>query len=291
MGIKVPGSLGGLQYIEEESYGVLPSTDLKYLGFFNTMKDTSDRAVITMQADGNRSFDTSADGIRSAGYSGNIALFKIESPYDWTNVLTLANNPSGDLPSFSTLVKLASDQYVLYNGCKMDSVTLKADAPGSPISADVTVRAMRLNPQQSTRTGYAGIGAEATGPTKDTIIYNAYPTTNIEGVASIPAKSFSVTVSNNLSAQEGIVSNVALSAGNGLIPGKCEISAEFTVVSKDMDWDNRKLAGQHGFNISMTITGHTITLSGCTLEYEGTSRSQGTYDETIKVKAKTLTVV
>lgn len=294
MAIKVPGSLGGLQYLTEQSYGITPTgVDFSYLGFFDTFKGTGGPKIEENTADGSRAYATITDTIRDASYTGTLALYRITDAYDWAEILDMVYNPTGDIPSFTTLVKYASDQYGMFKGCKFDSVTIKANSVGEAITADVDVKAMSSLLQQSTKAAFGPtLGDENEGPDKNTIVYNAYPTSTLTGEgATIKAKSFSIKVSNGLKPQEGIVDGVAYAAGNGQIPDKQEIEIEYTVTSVSKYWDNLKASVTDGFSITHVIGGHTLLFSGCYLvPDEHPSRSQTTYDETIRIRANSMAV-
>ena len=299
MAIKVPGSLGGLQYVNEATYGTTPtSTAFNYAGFMESMQGSGNNGEEEQLQDGSRIFDKVIRTQKSAGYDADISLFASASGYVWTAFLALANNPSGDLGSFTTLMKLASDEYVRFRGCKIDTFQLKAGKVGGKVTASVGVKAMVQDPHGVSKAAIGSMGAENSGPAnKVPITYNAYPTTSLEGsAASIPAKSFSYKISNSLKEEEGIVSGVAYAAGTALVPEKMDIELEYTLTSQNSVWDNLKLqdtsaSTSTGFTVTHLIGGKTLTFTNCyVISEDHPSRSQETYVETLRIKAGALTV-
>ncbi|MDY0237190.1 MAG: hypothetical protein RBR71_14290 [Gudongella sp.] len=294
MAIKVPGSLGGLQIAEESTYGVSPATDFDYIGFMRTMNATNGFDPEELQADGKRGYAAVNFGAQTAGITADMSIFRRSGSYDWRRALQLAMGAStgstDDIASFTTLMRIARDQYVLAKGCKMDKLTLSSEGVGQQIRAKAEIKCMKLLPEQSSKAGFGTLGDEATVPEMLPMTYNAYPTSTIPGASTIPSSKFTLTISNGLKAKEGIVDGVPLAAGSGLVPDKCEISLELTVMSSSSFWDNMKLAKTSGFSVSLIIDGVTITLQGCYLPGDDLpSRSQSEYDETITIKANDLT--
>lgn len=311
MAVKVPGSLGGLQYIQEAVYGTTPSnTDFGYFGFMNTMQGSGNGGEEEQLADGSRIFDTVIYTQRSAGFDAVLSLFKdgtdsLGDAWYWKTILTFAYNAAGDLPSFSALMKIASDQFVLFRGCKIDSLELSSEDVGDKVTAKVSAKALVQMPQQATAaaTGTAigvTLGSENAGPTsKAPITFNAYPTMTRNGVSTaIPARSFRISISNSLEEEEGIVDGVAYAAGAGLVPQGCEVELEYEVLSSSSVWDNLKANAStsdyatYPITITHVIGGRTLTFTGCYIDTDDhPSRSQGTYTETIRFHAKAMTVV
>lgn len=293
MAIKVPGSLGGLQIAEESIYGIPPATDFEYMGFMRTMNATNGFDPEELQADGKRGYAAVNFGAQTAGISTDMSIFRKSGSYDWTRALELAIGSStgatDDVASFTSLMRIARDQYVLAKGCKMDKLTLSAEGVGQQIRAKADIKCMQLLPEQDTKEGFGTLGNEAEVPTMIPMTYNAYPTSTIPGASTIPSSKFALSISNGLKAKEGIVNGVPLAAGSGLVPDKCEISLELSVMSTSSFWDNLKLAKTSGFSVSLVIDGVTITLLGCYLPGDDLpSRSQSEYDETITIKAMNI---
>lgn len=293
MAIKVPGSLGGMQIAEESAYGVPPITDFEYLGFMRTMNASNGFDPEELQADGKRGFGAVNFGAQTASISTELSIFRRTDGYDWTKTLDLAvgatDGAAEDIPSFTTLMRIARDQYVMATGCKLDKLTLSAEGVGQQVRAKAEVKCMQMLPQESSKEGFGAIGDEAEVPPMLPMIYNAYPTSTIQGAETIPSSDFTLTISNDLKAKEGIVDGVPLSAGSGLVPDKCEIVLELTIMSTSSFWDDLKLSRTSGFSVFLVIDGVTITLHDCYLPGDDLpSRSQGDYDETITIRASDI---
>jgi len=296
MGIKTPGSLGGLQYLLEQTYGTTPTgVGFGYFGFMNSMQETGNGNEEELIADGSRIFDSVIHRMRSAGFDATVNLFRDQGTWTWKDILGFAYSPTQDPPSFSALMKIDYNEYVMFTGCKMDKLVLSAESVGSKVLAKASVKALEHLTHQTSKAGYgASLGNENPGPSPKTpVIYDAYPQMTVGGTTSqIWARSFSISISNALEEKEGIVSNKALAAGNGLLPGMCNVELEYSLLSKNADWDNRKLAGTDGITIVQVIGGHTLTFSNCYIVTDDhPSRSQSSYDETVRFKAGSMTVV
>ena len=293
MAVKTPGSLGALQYVAEASYGTTPNTALSYFGHMLTMAEDGSTDEEEIVQDGSRIFGAVLHRAVSAGFTAKLTMFRDQgTTYYLKNLVNQAYGPTADLGSFSALMKLASDEYVLFHGCKIDKLVIGADRVGDKVTADVTVKALKQDAHTSSKP--TPPGSESTGPTtKVPIIYDAYPTATIGGSSkTVEAKSFSISISNNLSEQEGIVSGVAYTAGNGIVPGETEVELEYKLLSKDSYWDNLKLSHGDGITIVQVIGGHTYTFSNCYIVTgDHPSREQSTYDETVRFRAGSLTVV
>jgi len=296
MGIKTPGSLGGLQYLQESAYGTTPTgVDFGYFGFMNNMQETGNGSEEELIADGSRIFGSVLHRVRSAGFDATVSLFRDQGTWTWKDILTFAYSPTQDLRSFSALMKIDYNEYVMFTGCKMDKLVLSAESVGSKVLAKVSAKALEHLTHQSSKAGFGpSLGNENAGPSpKVPVIYDAYPQMTVGGnTAQIWAKSFSISIGNSLEEKEGIVSNKALAAGNGLLPGLCNVELEYTLLSKNADWDNLKLAGTDGITIVQTIGAHTLTFSNCYIVTDDhPSRAQSSYDETVRFKAGSMTVV
>jgi len=292
MAIKTPGSLGALQYVVESTYGTTPSTALSYIGFMNTMQESGGSDEEEQLKDGSRIFDTVLHRVKSAGFSAKLSMFRDQSTnYYLKSLVNMAYAPNADLTSFSALMKIAQGEYAAFQGCKIDTLAIGADRVGDKVTADVTVKALKALDHSGTKP--TGWGNENTGPTTKTpIIYDAYASATINGNAkTINARSFRYTISNNLEEKEGIMSGTAYAAGNGLVPGVTEVELEYSLLSADSEWDNLKLAHADGITITHTIGAHTYTFSNCYIITEDhPSRSQSSYDETVRFKAGSMSV-
>lgn len=291
MGIKTAGALKALQFVKETTFGTTPSTQLSYGGKLASFDHTNTHEIETVVADGARTTEIVTFGKQSAGFSAELGLYRDSGAYSWTQWLELALGDSGetrgDIDSFSAYVEASPDQHYLFRGSKIDTLTLNATAVGSPLTANLSAVSM----QQTMAETKAGVltNAAATVPALNPVTHSAYPLyVNGSTSITIPAMSYSITITNALTSKEGIVNGMALAAGSAIIPdGALDIRLEYTVVSTSLMWDRLKLAETDGFTIRHSIGGYTLTFEDCWLPGDDfPSRSQSVYDETITIQAR-----
>lgn len=290
MAIKTPGALGAIEYINENDYGVTPEpAAMKYLGFMISCHANGDPGAEEHIIDGSRLPGEATFNAHTAGLSLELGLYGDYENYQWANIIALAmGSRSGiqdAIPSFTAIMKFASDQYGMITGAAIDSLTLSTEGVGKKITAKAEIKGKKLWEQKATVEEYGHITLEDAPPLHP-ITYNAYPTTNISGIPIIPAHKFTYKITNGLTPQEGIDSDGSCyAAGNGLIPGQASIELEYEITSTDKLWDNLKMAGTSGFNVEHIIGGHKFTFSNCHLPgTDQPNRSQTVYNETITIR-------
>lgn len=285
MSVKTPGSLGLLQYLDEESYGIVsyPATAQGY-GFMRTATADQSREITDMGGDGTRKTVMGISGIREATLSAELTLYRISERMDWSHLL---KNAVREIPTSETLlVKTASDEYFQLTGAVPDKLTLSADNVGSIIIAKADFKGQKLiGPKEST----AEFGEIHEVPHYDRtpITFNAYPYLVFEDGTEeiIPTHKFTYTINNSLVAQQGILDDgIGYAAGNGLVPGMQTATLEFEVTSKDNIWDERKLNGFEVVQIRHKINDIIIGFTNCQLQSGLPARSQNVYNETLTFK-------
>lgn len=294
MAIKVPGSMAGLQYVMEDEYGVTPSGDLRYAGRMRTLDGTFDPHPEELEPDNSREFSDVIFTNEDHGFSTDLSVFADSGDYSWTDVLMLTfgdlSSPQDEIPTFSSLIQVARDQYFLARGCAVDSLELSAEGVGKQIRAALDVVCKRIDQPVETR---PDVGGDAPNPSSPPITYTSYPTTTITGAAKIPAKSWMLTINNNMASQEGFdADGLPLTAGSGIVPGRIEITHTLEVMSSSLLWDRLKMDRTQEFDINHVISGYNVTLTGCYLtggDMPPRSNME-TYDETITVKARSVSV-
>ena len=300
MAYKVPGSLGIIEFAKETVFGTLPVAGWRYLGCMRSLDTTDDPGAETIPSDGSRIFSDVIFTARDCKFSGEMSIFRDQPPYTWTDLLELASGSvagssskmQDDIPSFSAVVKIAADQYMLAKGCKISELTLSAEGAGKQVRASVSVLAREITEQQVSRSALGVSGTAPSSPVTPPVTYTAYPASTIPGLAAIPSMSFSLKISNNLTAKEGFAGNDALLAGAGIVPGAVDIDFELKVMSVSKIWDTLKRGGTKGFTSSITLDGWKIDLKNAYLPGDDQpSRSHEVYDETIKIKAADLSYI
>ena len=295
MGIKTAGALKPLQYIQESTFGSLPSGAFSYGGKLNTQSQSNSFDIETFCSDGSRTTEIVNYGAQESGFDAELGLYKDSGSYSWTWVLSMALGTSSaraDIPSFSSLFEVAPDQYYLYRGCKVDGLTLTASGVGKMVLAKMTAKAM-LGKAGSTQSELCS-NTDATVPDLDPVTHNSYPVITLDSSdLTVPAMSWSIAIANSLKQEEGIVDGKALKGGSLIYPdGLLDITLEYTVASTSLAWDRLKMLAdqQSRFTLKHTIGGYVLTFSGCWLQADDMpSRSQSGYDETVTVKASDVT--
>lgn len=291
MAVKTPGSLGALNYVQENAYGTTPTTPtMKYGGFMITMNGSGDGGEEEQFVEGSRIFDKVLFTQRSAGFTAQVSLYRDDSTasYYWKDLIALAYNPSGDIPSFTAMMRIAADEWVVYRGCKVDSLKIASDDVGNKVTATINVKAKMQAPIVSAAPYTANTGPSSKVP----ITFNAYP---VMGSDTLPARSFSITIENHLEEEQGISDGVAYTAGEGLVPQITNVELEYELLHTSAAIDNLKV-NENNSTAMLTIThafgGRTLTFGNCYLSTDDhPSRTQGTYTQTVRFHAGSVTVV
>ena len=292
MGIKTAGALKPLQYIVESNFGVLPSGQLSYGGKLQTQSQTNSHDIETFAEDGSRTVGLKTWGQQEAGFSVELGTYLDSGDYSWTYLLKLAMGESGaargDIDSFSALFEAAPDQFYLYRGCKVNSLTLAASGVGKAMMATMDAVAM-IGEEPATTKAQLLSNADATIPALNPVTHNKYPEMSLDSVV-IPAMSYSITIGNNLVQKEGIVDGKALKGGSLIYPGDImSVSMEYTVASTSLFWDRLKMAETDDFTVTHQIGGYELTFEHCWIPGDDMpSRTQTGYDETITFNAANI---
>jgi hypothetical protein len=298
LAIKTPGSLGSLQIIEEEEYGTTPSATTEkweYLGRIKSYNDTDDPGAETVPSDGARIYSDVLYTARDCKFNTELAIFRDdeEKEYTWVRLLDLtlgsSNGATSDIPSFSSVMRFATDQYKLANGCKIDSLSLSTKGVGKQVVANAGIICRSFKEQMETREALVGEDVdEPSCPTSPPLTYTSYPKCTIPDLNMIPSTSFDLKISNGLSAKEGFDDEgEALLAGSGIIPAdNIKVELDLNIMSVSSTWDALKRNGTKKFDTVLTLNGYEITLKNCYLPGNDTpSRTQNDYDEPIKIIA------
>ena len=297
--VRTKGDLCGLTVREETTYGVIGTGASQYAGTTLTLTDSSDATVEGIEQCGSRvDADTIVTSV-STGYSATFNMVRGQGWEDWmTRALGGLNGVQREIPSFDTAIRIDPSTVHLWTGCKVNSFGMSAASPGAKIEFSVQTMA-----KWHTKTPFKDADGDTLSmdavaiPSGVPITYNRpwEYSTNGTSFSRVPAKSFSLSISNNLSAIPGLTSDngdgYGLEAGEGSDAQDCGITLDLTIVSRDNTWDDLRMALTKGMTFRTVIDGKTLTLKGCTLGLAGPARSQGQYDETISVTALDITVV
>lgn len=294
MGIKTAGALKPLQYIEESTFGTLPSGAFSYGGKLSSQSQSNTYDIETFVSDGSRTTELVNFAAQEVGFDVELGTYLDDGAYSWTYLLDLALGSSSarsDIPSFSALFEAAPDQYYLYRGCKVDSLTLTASGVGKAVIASVGAKAM-IGKAGSTKAELCS-NADATIPALNPVTHNCYPTITLGSDITVPAMSWSIAIANGLTLKEGIVDGKPLKAGSLIYPdGMLDITLEYTVASTSLVWDRLKMLAdeQSRFTVTHKVGEYTLTFSSCWFSADDLpTRGQSGYDETVTIKASDVT--
>ena len=284
MTARTAGSLCGFTITNETSYGVTGSTK-KFGGVLSMLETPSDETLEYDQGCGTRAWVNIVKTMESFGWTAD---FTSITGTDWTDWFTyalgsLSGTISPSLSSFTALFRVASDEWMQSKGCKVDSMSVSADSFGSAVKFSVKAMAKR-----NTFTTTDMTSSAVARPTAKPIFYTSQWERN---GASIPVKSWTLTIDNSLVGDPGMDNGEALAAGNNSIPyGNINMTLDLTVTSIGPTWDILKQNGVDDDTLTLTLDGQVITCSGCFLKTDFPKREQGMYDETISYIVKSITV-
>lgn len=303
---RTTGMLNGFTIVQETNYGQYNSAGTKMYGGNLITLDDKSTLEWTEDNDSSRTFDRAIVTGHDYGFTAefryprkNPSVASEKRLKDWIN---LAYN-SGELPSFSAKFNYASDEKQAFFGCKVNEMTIKADGRGKPLSVTVDAIARYGSPVSANDTFsniYNGVRTSvsfesATRPDRPPLTYCLPPSISINGVVTpIKASSWTLSIKNNLQKEadaEYILLDsecIPLAAGLDSVEGQCEITLTLEVLSTSSFWDEKKQSELNDFTATVSIDNANVTLSHCYLLGDMPNRSNKTYNETITIKAKSL---
>lgn len=286
MSARTKGSLCGFTIYNETAYGTTGS-DSYFGGVLTSLETPDDETLEYDQGCGTRQWINVVPTMQSFGWKAD---FTEPSGDDRTWPLwfmlamgALDGSVPDDLPSFCALFRIGSDEWMQSTGCKVNGLTVSADAFGSVLKWKVDAMA-----KKNTFLAVNTLTPEIR-PDSRPVTYGQKWQRN--GTA-IPVKSWTLSISNSLVGDPGLDSDgKGLAAGDGSVPGgSTDITLELTVTSTGNTWDLLKQTGTDDDTLTLSIDGFTLTASGCFLRTDYPNRSQSPYDETIAYIVKTLTL-
>jgi|GEM_PF-7046466 hypothetical protein len=301
--VRTKGSLCRFAVADESVYGTFnTAATVRYAGTLKTLDTTNDP---TREDDPGECTYVRAGSYVTGRDFGYKAVFRHPSSSGWQNWMTMALGIlSGlgtvrDLTPFTTRIRAAADEVLAWCGCKVDTLEIASDGPGSMLSFTATVKSQYLCAPSTDNvftdaSGTSFTFAPADRPdeapiTDSSLLY--YSTDGGTTWISCDAKTWAITVSRSLESDPAVVNGHALNAGLGLTPKTCDLKLAFTFLSKSSVWDAFKLIDTTELQFKKVIDGYTVLLTGCTLDGgDMPSRSQSTYDETVNVTASDISV-
>lgn len=294
------GDISPITYRTESTYGTPDTSVRKYYG------DVAEGGKFTVQNSnnpylswryGSRSYDPGnyVTQQQDAAYSD---VLEVRDLNGWTAILKYAlgtdtgTEDYGELPSRTSdiFVRTGAGTYqgIIYRGCKTDSLTIKADAPGGIVKFEESVLASEnLTSDISTPLSQWSVAGPA-------IQWRAAVTI---GANTIYPQSFSITINNNLSRSYAPRQTSGPEATTGaLLEGRREITAEFDIWMEDLSNIRASLMNNQPGNIVMVLGTQyrvQLTLSGVRWVADGSSYPDFIQDkqrEVLKFRASAIGV-
>jgi hypothetical protein len=300
------GELRKLYWVAESTYGVTPATALTWGGEILELSPMDDLKVRINRISGSRSaFDRTRDGAEM-GFRVKCLSRAVSGGYNWRNLFAAyafgsTTGLADHLGSFSAQVLKVvggTSYYSQYAGCKINKLTLGADAPGEPFVFDAEVLARWL--QKATAKAITGlqsvtVGADPADITTSLLTWNGVSQYNLGGgLTNWYPKSLKLTVDNGMQRQMG---NVVGADSNryvvpiGISEGQRDIVLEAGLWYEDETWVNARLAGTAVTAVTIPVDSYTITLSnGELLANDFPTLKHDLMDETVKISFKSLSI-
>jgi len=285
MAMRTKGDLCGFTVINETAYGTTGTTKT-FGGVLSSLETPADETIEYDQACGSRQWENMVRTMESYGWKAEFTM-PSGTASNWTQWFTFAlggltGTIANDISSFSALFRIASNEHMDSIGCKVNSLTMSADAMGAPIKFTVDAMAKK-------NTFATGQGSPVSRPTAAPITYSTLWT---RGGTDLAVKSWSLNITNNLVGDPGIDSSgFGLAAGSGSAPGgQSDITLDLTISSVDSTFDILKQGNATNDTLVLTMDGYTVTCTGCYLKSDYPTRSQAPYDETLSYIVKSVAI-
>ena len=247
------GDLSPITYKTESTYGTPTGSSLLY-------GDIAEGGKFTMQDDnntylswryGDRSFNP-YDYVTQQLDAAYNDIIEVRDAAGWNKILEYALGNSMGTQFYGSLSSRTTEVYVrtgvnayqgrVYHGCKTDSLTIKADAPGGIVKFEESVLASYAENDDI----LAPLGPWVSAAPAVQWMAGA----TIGGSAFYP-QSFSITINNNLSRSYKPQSGGAIT--NALLEGRREITAEFDCWMEDLANIRASIANNSVGNIELVL--------------------------------------
>lgn len=305
----LPGELQNLFYVPEASYGVTPATALTWGARLLSVAPKYDRKKqFDPLPESRSSYGTVCDGALEAGATVRAYAKAASGGYDWRNLwavyaLGSTSGLADHLGSFSMQVaqKVGSSyRRNLYNGCKLNRLSIAGTGVGLPLEFEGEVVAQCI--AASTSKAFTGlqsvtVGADPAEITSAELKWVGTLQYNLgSGLTDLRPDSWKLTVDNHLEAQPGVLPGssggpYALAAGAGINEGLRDIVFEWTQQAADETFVNARLADTAVTAVTVPVGANTVTLSeGAWDDGSLPERVQGLYKETHRLRFRTLSI-
>lgn len=221
---------------------------------------------------------------RAYSFSAKFKTVKSEngSPADWLNTAGIPGDGSIVTPSpYPYACRVASDEFFRAEGAYLNTLNITAPSYGAvlEISADFLCKSIE----------YTETGSLVAKPQVAPFTYSSKWA--MDGTP-INAKSWTLSINNTLATDGDLIDGIAYSHTDA-VSTEVNMALEFTISSVSHDWDFLKQAeSRQATSPTHTLTWsdgmHDYTVVGWLNPMNFPTRSQGTYDETISFKVKSI---
>ena len=293
------GDLCGVSVREETTYGVIGSGASDYAGTCLTLQDSDSGTTEDTWGCGSRIPQATRFVSFSTGYSITFNHVEGQGWEDW--VRKAVGSLSGvqrDTPSYDTAIRVSPSEVHLWTGCRVNTLGVSATALAAKLefSVEAMARWHTLTPFKDSDGDSLSMDT-ASVPVGLPVRYTDLWEYSLNGTSyqKVNAKSWNLRIAANLqgdpgASDEGTDDMVQLEAGAGSQAPGSTITLEMTITSTDDTWDQLRNKRTTGITLRTVIDGRTVTLKDCVLDLRGPNRSQGSYDETISVTARDISV-
>lgn len=304
------GDLCALGIIDEDDYNVTPSEVPEYGGTMGTLTDKTAWMTEDMVECGSRVMARELTGY-STGFSAAFRMRRQTGSNFLRNWFIRAlggTSPSHELPSFTALAKIDPNSTAAWTGSTIDTLTISQAAVGAAIQVQVDAVSAwyAVSPGSVTYQGpfnttkslpidrpVVPTGAPETRATVTLLGNTGSELSNLAGV-----KAWSLSIANALQSVPAPLelngSEEYGAALGGAYPSSCDITLDITMPAQEIVTSIvglRNGSTYHNASAVVTIGEVTLTLTGLTIDPAQPARNaEGPYDDTLKIRAKTIEV-
>jgi hypothetical protein len=298
-----------LHYIAESSFGVTPATTLSWGANCGDLKGKFNKHHAFYPIEVGRSNFMPTTDSWDAGFSVKAVAQTVSGGYDWRQLWALygmgaTTGLTDHLGSFSAQTGKTvggTHKYNLYNGCKINKLTMSSERAGAPIMFEADVVAQWF--AASTTKTYTGlqsvtVGADPTTISTPLLCWSGALQRNIAagGLVTWSPNNWKLTVDNKIKRHYGNIQGADAawySLAVALPEDEREIMFECTLPHEDETYIAAKMADSAMTAITIPVGAQTITLSNGTILLEDSDfpeYKQALMEEIVRVRFPTLSI-
>ena len=283
------GDLCGISLQEETSYGV-GSGDRIHGGVMTSLKIDPGITSEEQPDCGSRLKGTEYITGRDVTAKVDFKISKAASWMDWFKwtlgvdgdgqASGLGNSPSGR----TVLFKVAPQSSDKLTGTYVNELVITSDKMGAPLkfSAQLFARSHEVD------TDDLGVALASGTPLRCTQKWGC----NNQDIEDVSTGQWTLTITQNLEKVAGADEDeITNASGQEPYLGSPTVTLEITVPARTRAIDKLRETLTTDLVLTTQIGGRSLTISGGTLDTDGTQRSQGSYNETIKITAADISIV